>query len=311
MSTKKNGNAITTEFQFPQPKEKQTCMELIYNGKEGTYFGRTPKSWGQLMLFYTIFYIVLAGLFAICMQGLFASLSDKEPTWKLERSLIGTNPGLGFRPLSEETERGSVIQFDTKKPVEGAYWTGLVDQFLEKYRSTGEKKFCNFNQTNGANKVCVVNVDNFGPCSKETGYGYQNGRPCIFLKLNKIFNWVPDFYENVKTLPNEMPSDLKEHIGNLTEIERKQIWVSCKGLHPIDEESIGEMKYYPGRGFPTFYYPYLNQPGYLSPLIAVQFEKLKQNQLVNIECRAWAKNIIYSGSLNARTGSVTFQLFVD
>lgn len=82
------------------------------------------------MLFYIIFYIVLAGLFAICMQGLFASLSDKEPTWKLERSLIGTNPGLGFRPLSNETERGSVIQFDTKKPVEGAYWTGLVDQFL-------------------------------------------------------------------------------------------------------------------------------------------------------------------------------------
>lgn len=90
---------------------------------------------------------------------------------------------------------------------------------MTEYRSSGEKKFCNFNQTVGANKVCVVNVDNFGPCSKETGYGYQNGRPCIFLKLNKIFNWVPDFYENLKTLPTEMPSDLKEHIGNLTEIE--------------------------------------------------------------------------------------------
>ncbi|XP_017473805.1 PREDICTED: sodium/potassium-transporting ATPase subunit beta-1 [Rhagoletis zephyria] len=310
MATKKNGNAVT-EFQFPQRKEKQTWLEIVYNKKNGTYFGRTPKSWGQLMLFYTIFYIVLAAMFAICMQGLFASLSDKEPTWKLEGSLIGTNPGLGFRPLSDETERGSVIQFDTKKPEEGRYWQGLIDQFLEKYRSTGQKKICQFNQTRNANQVCVVDVNSFGPCSQQNAYGYQNGRPCIFLKLNKIFNWQPQFFDNIKELPKEMPTELKEHIGNLTDVQRQQVWVSCNGLHPVDKEAVGEMKFYPGRGFPAYYYPYLNQPGYVSPLVAVQFEKLKQNQLVNIECRAWAKNVIYSGSLNARTGSVTFQLFVD
>lgn len=45
--------------------------------------------------------------------------------------LIGTNPGLGVRPISDETERGSVIQFDPKKPSEVKYWTDLLDDFLK------------------------------------------------------------------------------------------------------------------------------------------------------------------------------------
>jgi len=85
---------------------------------------------GQLLLFYTIFYIVLAALFTICMQGLLSTISDTEPKWKLQDSLIGTNPGLGFRPLSEQTERGSVIAFDGKKPAESDYWIELIDDFL-------------------------------------------------------------------------------------------------------------------------------------------------------------------------------------
>lgn len=65
------------------------------------------------------------------MEGLFSTLNDKEPKWKLDQSLIGTNPGLGFRPLSDETERGSVIQFDTKKNAEKKYWIDLLDDYMK------------------------------------------------------------------------------------------------------------------------------------------------------------------------------------
>lgn len=64
------------------------------------------------------------------MQGLLASVDDDQPKWKLEDSLIGTNPGLGFRPLSEQTERGSVIEYDRKKAAESEYWIELLDDFL-------------------------------------------------------------------------------------------------------------------------------------------------------------------------------------
>jgi len=312
MATKNGKPGQVIDFQFPQPKEKQTIGQIFYNSKEGTYFGRTPKSWGQLFFFYTIFYIVLAALVAICMQGLFSSLNDAEPKWKLERSLIGTNPGLGFRPLSDETERGSVIQFDTKKPEEGRYWVELLDKFLEQYKAIGKKqKFCSFNETHNNEQVCVVDIDTFGPCSPQNDYGYKNGRPCVFLKLNKIYNWEPQCYDDPKDLPEDMPADLMEHIGNTTNLERQKIWVSCNGQHSMDREILGDIKFYPSQGFPAYYYPYMNQPGYMSPLIAVQFEKVTLNQMVNIECRAWAKNIVYSGNTNSRTGSVAFQLFID
>jgi Sodium / potassium ATPase beta chain len=51
------------------------------------------------------------------------------------------------------------------------------------------------------------------------------------------------------------------------------IWVSCEGENPADLENVGPIKYYPRRGFPGFYYPYENSEGYLSPLVAVHFER--------------------------------------
>lgn len=66
------------------------------------------------------------------MQGLFASLSDEHPTWQLEESLIGTNPGLGFRPISAETERGSLIWYNAANKDEVDYWVNTIDDFLQR-----------------------------------------------------------------------------------------------------------------------------------------------------------------------------------
>lgn len=86
---------------------------------------------GQLLIFYTIFYIVLAALFAICMQGLFATLDDKEPKWILDRSLIGTNPGMGFRPISNNTEEGSLIWYNMKNSTTMDKWIKLMNKFID------------------------------------------------------------------------------------------------------------------------------------------------------------------------------------
>lgn len=85
---------------------------------------------GLLLIFYTLFYIVLAALFAICMQGLFATLDEKTPKWQLDRSLIGTNPGIGFRPISDRTEEGSLIWYNTGNATTIKKWVKLLDQFL-------------------------------------------------------------------------------------------------------------------------------------------------------------------------------------
>ncbi|XP_017041341.1 sodium/potassium-transporting ATPase subunit beta-1 [Drosophila ficusphila] len=309
--SKNNGKGGKGEFEFPQPAKKQTFSQMIYDPQDGTFFGRTGKNWSQLLLFYTIFYIVLAALFTICMQGLLATVSDTEPKWKLHESLIGTNPGLGFRPLSEQTERGSVITFDGKKPAESDYWIELIDDFLREYNHTEgrQMKHCSFGQArNPDTDVCVVNTDLFGGCSRANNYGYKTNQPCIFLKLNKIYGWVPQVFEEAQA---GMPDDLKKVINETKAEERQQIWVSCNGHLSKDKENFQNIGYFPSQGFPTYYYPYLNQPGYLSPLVAVQFNSPPKGQMLDVECRAWAKNIRYSGSARDRMGSVTFQILVD
>lgn len=70
-----------------------------------------------------------------------------------------------------------------------------------------------------------------------------------------------------------MPQELKDFINKTPIEKRKQIWVSCDGQDPVDNELLGNgLKYYPEdlHGFPGYFYPYVNTPGYLSPLVAVR-----------------------------------------
>lgn len=73
-----------------------------------------------------------------------------------------------------------------------------------------------------------------------------------------------------------MPSDLKEHIRQEEKHNRLDtVWVSCAGENPADVENMGAIQYLPRRGFPGYYFPFKNTQGYLSPLVAVFFEKPK------------------------------------
>lgn len=55
--------------------------------------------------------------------------------------------------------------------------------------------------------------------------------------------------------------------------QRRNVWLSCNGERPADNEHLGPLKYYPYPGLSEVYFPYDNTPGYLSPLVAVQLLK--------------------------------------
>lgn len=310
---KENDNGVI-EFQFHRPENRtkwESFQKALYDPASNQILGRTPKNWGQLLLFYTIFYIVLAALFAICLQGLFATLDEREPTWKLDESLIGVNPGLGFRPISNRTEEGSLIWYNITNTTTTNKWVELVDKFLEPYKAnqTGQNYVnCDFDKPPKDNQVCTTEISHFGNCIPDRKYGYQTSSPCVFLKLNRIFNWMPEFYTTVQP---GMPKELQLHINTTeSDAERKQIWVSCNGLDDVDKENVKGFNYYP-RGFAGYYYPYKNVPNYLSPIIAVEVLNVTPNTIVGIECRAWANNIKYVGGSLNRAGSITFEIQVD
>uniref|UniRef100_A0A336JWG7 CSON011439 protein n=1 Tax=Culicoides sonorensis TaxID=179676 RepID=A0A336JWG7_CULSO len=320
MSNKKNSlQQGYTPYEFPvrKPKTKKSLRELVYDSEKGRILGRTPKNWAQLIIFYTVFYTVLAALFTICLQALFFTLNDEYPKWQLDESLIGVNPGLGFRPLPDDPDEGSLIFYEAKNQTQVKVWTDRLDKFLEPYRnktllpSEGKNQIvCDFDQKPKQNQVCAVEVDSWGPCSPNEGYSYNKSSPCIFLKLNRIYGWEPEFY----TEPiDEMPQELKDFINKTPLEQRQQIWVSCDGQDPVDTEALaGGLEYFPKdlHGFPVYFYPYVNTPGYLSPLVAVRLIRPQVHQILNIECKAWAKNIKVQLGRD-RLGSVHFEVMVD
>ncbi|XP_055682368.1 sodium/potassium-transporting ATPase subunit beta-2-like [Lutzomyia longipalpis] len=308
---------VTYEFPYMKPQDKFSLGKFLYNSENGTIMSRTPKDWGKLLIFYAIFYTVLAALFAICLQGLFYTITKEYPKWQMERSLIGTNPGVGFRPISEDTAQGSLIWFKASDPDSIRPWTKLLDDYLAPYQNKSllpgggkNQEMCDFDSPPKPGRVCAVEVSKWEHCNAENDYGYSKSSPCIFVKLNRIFNWVPDFYDDVNDLPDDMPEELKSHIAQLDASKRKQVWISCRGEHPSDREAIGPIKYIPSHGMASYYYPFTNIPGYLSPIIAVHLERPALNRLINIECRAWAKNIQYQGGRD-RSGSVHLELMID
>lgn len=137
-------------------------------------------------------------------------------------------------------------------------------------------------KTNSPNRgeSCKVDLEAFSPCVARKGFEYISGRPCIFLKLNKIYNWEPEYYQKGDELPEKMPQSLKSHIAKRkTNEDMRVVWVSCEGESPADIENLGkdfEFKSLGGeQGFLGKYFPFQNNPGYLQPLVAVQFRSLK------------------------------------
>lgn len=294
--------------------------KFLYNSDKGTVMGRTGQSWAKIGIFYTVFYGVLAALVAVCMWVFLQTLDPRIPKWQLHESLIGTNPGLGFRPLPpEDNVESTLIWYRGTNKENYEVWTNALDDFLLPYKTPGSISGrgqniynCDYGQEPPRGQVCDVDIKAWAPCIQENYYNYHRSAPCIFLKLNKIFGWVPHFYNDSTSLPENMPRDLKEHI-NSTAIKEPHtlntIWVSCEGENPADLENVGPIKYYPRRGFPGYYYPYENSEGYLSPLVAVHFERPIRGIIINVECKAWAKNIKHDRA--DRIGSVHFELMID
>ncbi|KAF5306354.1 hypothetical protein FQR65_LT07378 [Abscondita terminalis] len=257
------------------------------------------------------------------MVGLLATIEKDRPTYTSKRSLIGTNPGLGFRPIADRTSEGALIWYNSKNATTSEQWIKLLNEFLSEYNVTAKgpsAKFsphCDFDQPPRDGLACPVKTNDFGPCSPPN-YSYNTSSPCVFLKLNKIFDWEPEYIDYSENLPKEMPDELVDRMRiAATKNNAKRVWVSCQGEYDADKEHLNSnssFEYYPsGGGFPSYYYPYNHKKSeYLSPLVAVRIMNPTGGVIINIECRAWAHNIEYTGGPpEHRKGSVHFEIMRD
>lgn len=292
-----------------KPKERkgwEAVRYLIHNPETGEIFTRTPKSWLLITVFYLIYYSCLAGFWAAMLNIFFLTLEDHQPKWRAADSLIGVSPGVGLQPGQvPDLVDSTMIAFnfenaeDQGKPGDANYlsgwkgWSERTKKFLAKY---DDQETCQSSDTG------CFSLAKLGVCATAP-YGFDKGTPCVFLKLNKIYG-NENVHCTAADLEEEpcsaMPAHLKEHIK--LQKDQEQVWIDCHGEYPADRENLKDMKYFPAsQGFPASYFPYMgkiDEAGkkldYQSPLIAVQFAGATKNQLLHVECRAWAKNIGYS-----------------
>ncbi|XP_017784397.1 PREDICTED: sodium/potassium-transporting ATPase subunit beta-2 [Nicrophorus vespilloides] len=309
-----------SEYYTRPPKlgKWESFSTFLWNSETSQFLGRTGSSWAKILLFYAIFYAALIGFFAAMLTVFYQTLDAKKPKWLLDESLIGSNPGLGFRPMPPDSNvESTLIWYKSNDKGNVLYWQEELSRFLELYNKDnnphpGNIEDCQQGVKPTPGKVCDVKLDNkWQPCLAKDGYNYNSssGGPCIFLKLNKIYGWHPEFFNNTN-LPNNMPNHLQDKIKSLEGTpENKMVWVTCEGENPADIENIGAIQFFPAPGFAGQYFPFQNQDGYISPLVAVYFEKPARGVLINIECKAWALNIHHDRV--DRRGSVHFELMVD
>lgn len=164
---------------------------------------------------------------------------------------------------------------------------------------------CAANQHPEPGKFCPFNFKDLigaqDACNRQNDYGYKLGNPCVLIKLNRIYGWNPEPFKQ-DAFPKDMP---KVNVSGGTD----GIFITCEGENPADKENIGPLRFAPSQLIKSNYFPYTNQPGYLSPFVMVHFMQPARGVLINIECKAWAKNINHDRQ--DREGSVHFELLID
>ncbi|KAL3847632.1 hypothetical protein ACJMK2_018633 [Sinanodonta woodiana] len=303
--------AVDTTVSGPQkPTLKsrfQDFATFLFNADEGTVLGRTARSWGEIGLFYLIFYSCLAGFFAAMMAVFYQTLDWNIPRLRGADSLLRQNPGLGMRPIPDVAT--TLIRFNKARPATFAQYVDHIQGFLNYYENelqqaeTGTLIDCDsiteMRRPEEWDKACRFDIKQLGDdCVKQQAYGFEDGQPCILLKMNRIYDWIPEAYSN-GSVPSEIQGSWAEYF----------VTVHCEGENPADKDNIGPLKYYPANGFHFKYFPYRNQQGYRSPLVFVRLDEPRTGVLIMISCKIYAKNIYHN--VNEKAGMVHFEVMVD
>lgn len=291
---------------------------FFHNRETGKIMGRTGRSWGLILLFYTVYYFCLASFFIIMLLVfLLGTVPKDKPTLTGQQSLLKMSPGLGFRPQPDV--RNTLIRFDPGNPKTYGIYVQHIQGFVDSYNKVNaweniniinNGKICSDSSEGFARdnllkykqrRVCKFPLSSLGEnCQSANGFGYPNGQPCVLLKLNRVFGWLPEIINNASN----------------------NVQIVCQGENPGDRENLGKVDYFPGvdvkdgnstkrRGvFYSSYFPYLGQTGYRSPLVGVVFGQIKRKVVVMVECRV--ENVA-NAVVNkmARLGLVRFELLIE
>ncbi|XP_076435470.1 sodium/potassium-transporting ATPase subunit beta-like [Babylonia areolata] len=284
---------------------KQWRMWLLGTDYEGRNIcmGRSLIDWIMLIACYAAFFTVLVVMFVVFMALFYWIVDWNYPTIQGPTAILQT-PGIGFRP--QPNIHNTIVRFVKGDGATYVHHLDHIEAYLKYYENQNQQgeNYIDCNEirerrVTDLNKVCRFDLIELGPdCVKQQNFGFDDGQPCILLKLNRVFDWIPEEFTE-----KNVPDSIRDHWS--------QWWitVTCEGETAADRENHGDITYWPANGFHFKYFPFRNQQGYRSPLVFVRFENPHPGILLMMTCKAWAKNI--AQDYNEMVGMVHFELMVD
>ena len=217
MSVSMEHLVISTDKKRKQPQILAKFKKYFYDASKKEFAGRTLEHWMVTVLFYSIFYPVLIAFCMLLFQFFFLTIDKNHPRYHhkeryyeltatelLENGPLDTkvdnhlglilpNPGMSFRPQPDY--RSTLIRFVQGRPSSYKKYTDHIQAFLEMYEDKLQhgEVFIDCDQLSDGvrdkEKVCRFKVDWLGAgCNWQNDYGYDDGQPCVLLKLNKVIN---------------------------------------------------------------------------------------------------------------------------
>ncbi|GJQ69829.1 ATP1B1 [Trypoxylus dichotomus] len=268
---------LTRGERFRQKTKKncRSCAKFMYDKESHTFCNKSCKDWFCILLYYIIFMAILCGvLFAMLVLLIYIAKTTRTMALFSKDDLVSDgSPALGISPRlpKQVTTLIWYTHKKTKHSVTADTYVSLIDKLLKPYEELKNHSiYVNCTATiPRENEYCIFTKKELGPCGTE-GYGYKDDKPCIYLKLNKLKGWRPQ-YARKRRDSEKMENE--DHIH-----------IACDGITCFDRDHMGNISYYPGPFFKDHFFPYDGSPHYRSPLIGVQFENLNRGFVIGIKC---------------------------
>ncbi|KAH8264064.1 hypothetical protein KR038_002107, partial [Drosophila bunnanda] len=236
--------------QMRRQKKDLPWSKRVFDMDEKKLFGRTAWGWLRITLFYLVLYIVIA-LIALFWVLIFKYvLIPKDHPMSPKKA-----PGVSLVPHNESTLTFIPHEHTTLYPI-----ADTIEEFLISLKDNAIDFFSDFNE--------------------DELWGYKTGKPCIFVRINKVYGFKPDTYDTPEELPKDAPSELydviRKHGGN------PRIWLS----YQVKSGPAPTILYYPGPFFDAS-----DKMSGVQRVVAVQLDKMPANVDVDIDFKVWARNI--------------------